>query len=140
MSITWTPWSGGECPVEEETLVVVELEIGGPYFGPAKNFIWHVSALPRITAYCVVTPYVEGSQTEYQRGYQAALADADAASKSRERVDALVSRKEQRERFDRYVCAVAQGVFASEGPTVGIISTAHALMTAADAKMKEVQA
>ena len=58
----WTVWTGGECPVDPETKVRVELRNGERDTGLGKEFLWnHVdgrSAAARldIVSYRVVRP------------------------------------------------------------------------------------
>lgn len=59
MSVTWTPWNGGECPVGYDAEVLIQREDGRYDQCKAGELFWAPCGKPySITAFCVIAPYV----------------------------------------------------------------------------------
>jgi len=57
-NIFWTPWNGGECPVDSGTNVEIKLENGKTVKGIAGSFLWeHIKTTSDIVAYKVREEY-----------------------------------------------------------------------------------
>ena len=55
----WTPWAGGECPVDPSVLVLVSLRDSATERRRAGALRWrHHGSPDDIIAYCLITPYV----------------------------------------------------------------------------------
>ena len=77
---TWIEWTGGECPVDGNVVVEVEINGGHSYVGPAHSWGWsHRENKDTITRYRVVEAKEETEPekplTKYQRRIKGIVVD-----------------------------------------------------------------
>mgnify|MGYP003651505200 CR=1 FL=1 len=74
----WIEWQGGECPVDGDIEVEIDLEDNGKYTGLANHYYWGTNE-PRITRYRVVEAKEEAEPekplTKYQRRIKGIVVD-----------------------------------------------------------------